>query len=534
MTTSLRDALDAWRQLLGAPRVDDGDRAWARYGADTTAATRQLGGALRAASADQVPEIVRIASRFGVPVHPISTGRNWGYGSALPVNHGCVILDLGELRRIVAFDAELGVVTVEPGVTQADLAQFLAQAQHDFLVPVSGAGGTASLLANALERGYGVTPHTDHFAAVTWMEVVLADGTVHRGMLHEAGGPELASLFRWGLGMYTQGLFTQSGLGIVTQMSIALARRPESVAVCLFSLKDEALLEAAAVAIRQAMQRLHPTLGAVNLMNRHRVLSMSAPYPWDHLDAQGLIDAPTLQALGRQFQVFPWTGFATLYGTRRMVRAAQAELRQLLGGIASRLLFVTPRRADTLARLARWVPGASGRGLQRLTQSLRSSLELVAGRPNETALPLAYWRHRHPERAASPKNPAADGCGLIWYAPLVPMRADAVRRYAEMVGEVTRAHGLEPLITFTTLGDRVFDSTVPLVFDRSDPAACARAQACWHALLARGREAGFFPYRFPIQGMEPLRQLAPESCALSERIHRSLDPQGLIAPGRYR
>ncbi len=535
MTESLEAALKAWRQLLDAPQLVDGAaEAEARYGRDTTGSQRRLSGAIRVRHRSEVPAVMQIASRYRIAIHPISTGRNWGYGSALPVAEDCVLLDLGALRSIVDFDAELGVVTVEPGVTQADLADFLASGNHPFLVPVTGAGPTCSLLANALERGYGVTPHTDHFAAVTWLEAVLADGSVYRGMLDEAGGHELATLFRWGLGMYTQGLFTQSGLGVVTQMSIALARRPERVAVCLFSLKDDARLEEAAVAIRSAMQRLNPTLGAVNLMNRHRVLSMSAPYPWTQLNAQGLIDEPTVEAMGRQFQVFPWTGFATLYGTRHMVRAAQGELKRLLGGVASRLMFITPGRADTLARLAHWIPGSTGKGIQKLTQSLRSSLELVAGRPNETALPLAYWRHRQAEQTSAVKNPAVDGCGLIWYAPLVPMRGEAVRRYVDLVTEVTRRHGMEPLITFTTLGDRLFDSTVPLVFDRHDPDACARANACWDELLSAGRTAGFFPYRFPIQGMDALRQLAPNSSALSERLHRALDPEGLIAPGRYR
>ena len=534
MTSKLDAAAAAWRAWLGEAQVDDAATAQARYGADTTAAGRQVVLALRVLRRDQVPEVVRIAAMHGQPIHPISTGRNWGYGSALPAEDGCVLLDLGPLRQIVDFDAELGVVTVEPGVTQGDLADFLAKGGHPFLVPVTGAGPSCSLLANALERGYGVTPHTDHFAAVTWLEAVLADGTVHRGMLEEAGGLELAQLFRWGLGPYTQGLFTQSGMGIVTQMSIALARRPACVAVCLFSLKDDALLEPAALAVRSAMQRLNPTLGAVNLMNRHRVLSMSAPYPWERLNAQGLIDEETVAELGRRFQVFPWTGFATLYGTARMVKAAQAELRHMLSGIASRLMFVSPGRADTLARLARWVPGPAGSGIRKLTQSLRSSLQLVAGRPNETALPLAYWRHRQPEQAGSPRNPAADGCGLIWYAPLVPMRGPAVRRYVNLVHEVTHRHGMEPLITFTTVGDRLFDSTVPLVFDRQDPAACARAQACWDALLTEGRAAGFFPYRFPIGGMAQLRDMAPQSSAFARRLQAAVDPQGLIAPGRYR
>ena len=75
------------------------------------------------------------------------------------------------------------MVTVEPGVTQAKLSAYLDTHGYSFLVPVTGTGSNCSLLGNALERGYGVTPQTDHFGAVTDMEAVLADGSIYRTTL---------------------------------------------------------------------------------------------------------------------------------------------------------------------------------------------------------------------------------------------------------------------------------------------------------------------------------------------------------------
>ena len=46
-----------------------------------------------------------------------------------------------------------------------------------------------------------------------------------------------------------------------------------------------------------------------------------------------------------------------------------------------------------------------------------------------------------------------------------------------MVKEIAPRFGLEPLITLTTLNDRLFDSTVPLLFDKSRPEAVAAARA---------------------------------------------------------
>ena len=122
------DAQAAWRRLLGLDQVLDGDQAQQRYGADTGDATRRIVGALLVHDAAQLPAIVRIAAEHQTPLHPISTGHNWGYGTALPPTDGCTIVDLSGLQRILHFDAELGVVTVEPAVTQGMAPEFLVSA----------------------------------------------------------------------------------------------------------------------------------------------------------------------------------------------------------------------------------------------------------------------------------------------------------------------------------------------------------------------------------------------------------------------
>lgn len=528
----LAAALQQWRSLLGEAQVLQGDALQA-YLRDTGAARRTVPAALRIRAAASLPEVMRIATRHRVAVYPISTGHNWGYGSALPARDGCVLLDLSALQMILHFDAELGVVTLEPGVTQQMLDDFLQAGGHPFMVPVTGAGPHCSVLANALERGYGITPHADHFGAVTDLQAVLSDGSLYRSALHEAGGAELARLFKWGIGPFSVGLFTQSGFGVVTRMSIVLARRPACTKACLFALADDALLEPAVVALRDVLGRLPGTLGGFNLMNQHRVLAMTVRAPQGAQSGHvGRMSAAHIAQLGRTHQVAPWTGFAALYGTPRMVATAQREIRQRLSGVASRMLFVSPKRAQTLQRLACWVPGSVGARLQRMTQTLASALELVAGHPNETALALAYWRTTTaaPQQA---RDPARDGCGLLWYAPLVPMRAPRVRAYVDMVHRVTQRYGLEPLITLTSLNDRIFDSTVPLLFDPQQPASVTAAKSCQQALLEEGRLQGWFPYRVGVDNMPWLAALQTDAAVFHARLQRSLDPLGVLSPGRY-
>jgi 4-cresol dehydrogenase (hydroxylating) flavoprotein subunit len=267
-------------------------------------------------------------------------------------------------------------------------------------------------------------------------------------------------------------------------------------------------------------------------MNRHRVLAMSAPYPTDSIGADGLIPDAVIQELGRQYQVFPWTGFGTVYGTRRVVAAAQKEMKAALSGIASRLVFISPSGAAKLSKLAAWLPGAAGQRLGSTSNTLAKALELVNGRPNETALPLAYWRNPNAPQGAA-LDPSRDGCGLIWYAPLVPMRPGAVRAYADMVKRVTVGHGIEPLITFTSISDKLFDSTVPIIFRREDEQAVARATACYKNLLQEGRVSGFFPYRVGVNTMPTIASLQSDSLRFHARLRQAVDPYNLLSPGRY-
>ncbi|MGH7115002.1 MAG: FAD-binding oxidoreductase [Stellaceae bacterium] len=510
----------------------DGPDAQQRYGACTTGVERAIPAALRPRSVDDIVAILGVARQYAVPLYPISTGHNWGYGSAVPVTDGCVVLDLSGLDRIIDMDGELGLVTVEPGVTQRALHEFLDKNQLPFLVPVTGGGPNCSLIGNALERGYGITPQADHTAAVTAIEAVLPDGRLYRSALSELGGGGVDRAFKWGVGPYLDGLLAQSNFGVVTRMTIALARRPERIEAFLFGIEREAGLAAVVPAVQRVLRELGGVVGGVNLMNSRRMLAMTAPYPRARVGSEGILSVETVAEVARQYRIAPWTGFGALYGTAEMVRAARRAVRRILRPAVGRLTFVTPGRAARLNRVLSHVPRLRHGALARRARTLDRAMRLVAGAPSEVALPLAYWRSATPQRGAG-LDPARDGCGLIWYPPLVPMTAERVGRYVEMIGEVCAAHRIEPLITLTSLSERCFDSSVPLLFDRRDPSEAARARCCYRALLERGRREGFLPYRLSAHEMGWLTGGDAPCWDLAAAIKAAVDPAGIISPGRY-
>ena len=127
--TTIESAIDEWAAILGESGVVVAGSA--EFGASTIGAKRSIPAVLRPENQEQVAAVLQVAQRWQVAVYPVSRGNNWGYGSANPVEDGCVILDLSRLDSISGFDPEMGVVTVGPGVTQGALRDFLDNHEGD-------------------------------------------------------------------------------------------------------------------------------------------------------------------------------------------------------------------------------------------------------------------------------------------------------------------------------------------------------------------------------------------------------------------
>lgn len=529
---ALDRALAEWHDLLGADGVLAAPAAAERYGAG---GARTIPAALRPAAAASVAPIVRIAARHRIRLHPVSTGRNWGYGGACPPSDHCVVLDLSRLNRIIAVDAELGTVTLEPGVTQGQLRAHLDQLGLPFMVPTTGAGTSTSLVGNALERGYGITPHADHFDAVIALEAVLPDGSLYRPRLATLGGERRAPGYKWGIGPYLDGLFSQSNFGVVTQMTIALARRPPHVEAFYIFLDRPDQLAPAIVALRGLLRSMGGVMGGVNILNGYRLASMACPYPAGPLARGEPLQAQELAGLLQAHRLGAYLVVGSVYSEAPVARAAIAAIRRGFAHCSGRSVSLTRRKAALLQRLALRFPRLGARlglGQDQATRML-SALNLMEGIPDDLALRLPYWKTGAPLPDDLPRDLLNGERGLIWYAPLVPMVPDTVLAFEAMVHRVCLAHGFEPLITLTSLSERCFDSSVPLLFDGRSPTETERAWRCFDALFDEGRQLGIVPYRVGSQAFHKLEGGDDPALALARRLRQSLDPDGILSPGRY-
>src|SRR6185312_1142371 len=125
-------------------------------------------------SAEEVQTVMRIANEKRIPVYPISTGKNLGYGGAAPVLSGSVVLDLKRMNRVLEVDEKNAFALVEPGVSYFDLYRYIQERKLKVWVDVPDPGW-GSPLGNALDRGGGYTrpQFRNHFDSHCGMEVVL-------------------------------------------------------------------------------------------------------------------------------------------------------------------------------------------------------------------------------------------------------------------------------------------------------------------------------------------------------------------------
>ena len=298
------------------------------YGTNTISYSVNILGAIKPSSHADVVKIVTLANQIKVKLYTISTGHNWGYGSATPVVDDCVIIDLSQMNAIISFNHENGLMTLEPGVTTYQAWLYLKEHEYPYLIPTTGAGLSGSLLANALERGFGIVPISDHFSAVMHIKAVLADGSTYESH-HDSLAPntQLGKLYKWGIGAYCDGLFTQSNLGIVTEITIALRRQPENICLCFIGANNQDL-ECLIQVIHVLNQTYASHFGCIQLMNRNRLSALNNKN--DRIREQD------------------WNLFLVIYGNSEVIKLVQTEIIKQTNHYAVTRTFIHEKKIKIL------------------------------------------------------------------------------------------------------------------------------------------------------------------------------------------
>ncbi|EYF03727.1 FAD-binding oxidoreductase [Chondromyces apiculatus] len=528
-STSLAASLAAFRAAIGAEhvRTDEATRASAETA--TFATTHRIPAVLSPASAEEVEACVRIAHEHRVALYPVSTGKNWGYGSRVPASDGGIVLSLARLNRIVEFSEELAYVTIEPGVTMRQLVAYLRGRGSRLMLSVTGSTPDSSVVGNICDRGFGAGVNAERIAHICNLEVILPTGERLRTGFGRFPGAQTAPIHRWGVGPQLDGLFTQSNLGIVTRMTVWLAPLPKHHEIFYFRLRDEARIEAVTEVIRDLKLQGLPR-ASVSLWNDYKLVSMKGQYPFREAAFATPLPEPLLATLRRAWGGAAWLGGgAILAASEDQIAAERAVLQKALRPHVDKLSFVG-RRAARVARVLQGpVQRLTGFDLGEVVRAYEQSPHL--GIPMERNIRSAYWRKKTPPPEQT--DPDRDRCGAIWLAPAVPSTGKHVTAALRTIRERTLSHRFEPGISVIFATERCANIVVAFMYDREIPGEDERAMACYQDVFDSLAAQGYLPYRLGIQSMGSLPAAQPGYGAVVEALKRALDPHDILSPGRY-
>jgi FAD/FMN-containing dehydrogenase len=487
---------------------------------------RTASAALAPSSTEEVQQIVRIANRYRVPLYPISTGKNLGYGGSAPAYSGCVVLDLKRMNRILEVNEAGAYALVEPGVSYFDLYRYIQERKLKVWIDCPDPGW-GSVVGNALDRGGGYTNanYRNHFDSHCGMEIVLPNGELLRTGMGAIPGAQTWQQYKSGCGPWIDGIFSQSNFGVVTKMGFWLMPQPEGY-------------RRGAVSVPR-YQDLMPLVETLNLLENSRI---TTGFPDISSPLLGYPPIGQLQLLLERGPPAISDAHRKLLGEASLGYSAELEAFALKSGMPYWELFlsyygpmeVIDAQWQATQRHFAKIAGAKFRIVDRTPlpvdpARIEDYHEAEHGVPSLRVFSIG---------ARSPWNPTPSK-GHMWFSPIIPRTGEAIIEANRVFGEAARSLDMPLFRTFTLpacFWERsfIFILATPVT---EDPATNKRYREGFKKLIEVGGQHGWGEYRTAPVFQKAVMDVYSFNDHALQRFHATLkdaiDPNGILSPGRY-
>jgi FAD/FMN-containing dehydrogenase len=464
-------------------------------------------------SVEQVQGIVRTANEYKIPLFPISTGKNLGYGGSAPNLTGSVVVDLRRMNRVIEVDERRHFAIVEPGVSYFDLYRYIQDRKLKVWIDCPDPGW-GSVVGNSLDHGVGYTygAYRDHFHSHSGMEVVLPNGEVMRTGMGALPGAKTWGEYRYGYGPYVDGLFSQGNFGIVTKMGFWLMPEPEAyISGMVFAPRRGDFIPLVDIVnyLEHTGAIGQPIYGSpiAPLLLREPDLRVAVTRP-------GVTDAE-LDKIAQDRNMPAWRVELQFYGAKEVVRAGWEAAK---------------------ARVSAAIPGATFQ-LNHEYRFPMTDAEKEAA-PHKVALGIPNMANFEiGARTEANPNPTD---GHMWFSSIIPKSGEAVFEAQRIYAEAAREIGVPPVFTpFSTPATwmyRTFILISGLPVSRTNLQQNAKNRALFLRFIKAAAAAGYGEYRAPpVFQDEVTRAYSFNNHILrrfTETLKDTIDPNGIFAPGR--
>ncbi len=473
--------------------------------------------AVAPANVEEVQQVVRIANQYKIPIYPISTGRNLGYGGSAPVLSGSVVLDLKRMNRVLEISEKNAYVLVEPGVSYFDLYRYIRDRGLKVWIDCPDPGW-GSLIGNALDRGGGYTrpQFRNHFDAHCGMEVVLANGEVMRTGMGAMPNAETWQQYKTGFGPWIDGMFSQSNFGVVTKMGFWLMPQPEAYFTGVVKVPR--------------YKDLIPLVDTLNLLENGGVCngmtSIGSPLLTRPIFGAAAAQDPELaqilakpdggspaelEAYALRKQTPYWSCGLKFYGPAKVIAAQWEHAKEQFAAIQGATF-----EDGELLRLP-------------LTDEQMKRSDLAEfGIPSLSIFAIG---------ARSETNPTP-GNGHIWFSPIIPRTGEAILEANRVFAETARELKL-PTVMFSppfSFWERsfVFINFFPIT---RNPEIDRKNREAFKVMIKKAAEHGWGEYRTATTYYDDVMETYSFNNHALLRFHETVkdavDPNGILAAGRY-
>jgi 4-cresol dehydrogenase (hydroxylating) len=475
---------------------------------------------------EQVQQIVRIANQYKVPLYPISTGRNLGYGGSAPAYSGSVVVDLKRMNRVLEVNEDNATCLVEPGVSYFDLYRHIQERKLKVWIDVPDPGW-GSPLGNALDRGGGYTrpQFRNHFDAHCGLEVVLPNGELMRTGMGALPNAKTWQQYKSGCGPWVDGLFSQSNFGIVTKMGFWLMPEPEAyLSGSVLATKREDLHKLVPIlnylenaGVTNGMPDLgSPLLGITTIEDFAKLMEDRPQPPPDAelLAARDKAEAGqhgVLEEYGQRKGLAYWRFKLTFYGPAKVI-AAQWEYCKEKFGVIPGVRF----EDGELYRLP-------------LTEQQKQNVHWPQfGIPTLNMFSIGARSSFNPE----PTH------GHMWFSPIIPRTAEAVFEANEVFAKAAKEFNL-PDLRFS-LPSGYWERAFIFIFAfpvTTEAAKNKKNRDAFVKMIKVAADRGWGEYRtapsFQDAVMDAYSFNNHALMRFHETVKDALDPNGIMSPGRY-
>lgn len=495
---------------------------------------RSASAAVAPASVQEVQAVVRIANQYAIPLYTISTGKNLGYGGSAPNHSGSVVLDLKRMDRIIEVNESNAYAIVEPGVSYFELYNYIESKGLNLMIDTADPGW-GSVLGNAMDHGVGHTQSRfrDHFGSTSGMEVVLANGELVRTGMGAMPNAKTWGQYKYGMGPFVDGIFSQSNFGVVTKVCINLHPKPQAFLEGMIFVPRyedlhplvEFLKYAENTGLAQGTPELLSPLLGVSNKTQHLVDAFYKGPPQlpkaqaDLVAASRVGYSSALAQYGADNKIPYWGLSLKFYGPTKVVKAQWEAVQELV---------------------SQSIKGAAFQSSEVYTDFKKAAAEWKAY-PQDLGVPNMDFFGMGTRAGGNP-NPMR---GHMWFSPVIPQTADGIFEANRVFQDASTSipalqnvpiWNLRPFSLPAPFYERTFLFIVgfPITDDQALNKSIIKG---YRTLLDIGAQHGWGEYRchpeFQDQAMGLYSFNNHSLMRLHETIKDAVDPKGILSPGRY-